>query len=126
MFQLDLKNKKTIYEQIIDGFKSMISSGEMAAGEKLPSVRELSAALTVNPNTIQKAYRCLEDEGWIYTVTGRGAFVSEARPQADSRQLDGLSEQIGELISQLIWQGADPEELKVKLADMVDKRRGIK
>ena len=60
MFQLDLKSKKSIYEQITDGCKEYIISGVLKAGDKLPSVRELSSILTVNPNTIQKAYGYLE------------------------------------------------------------------
>ena len=60
MIQLDLKSRKSIYEQVIDGFKELITRGVLHAGDKLPSVRELSRTLTVNPNTIQKAYRQLE------------------------------------------------------------------
>ena len=77
MIQLDLKSRKSIYEQIMDGFKELITRGVLHAGDKLPSVRELSRTLTVNPNTIQKAYRQLEADRYIYTVSGLGCFVSE-------------------------------------------------
>ena len=67
MFQLDLKSRKSIYEQVVDNLKEMIISGVLKSGEKLPSVRELSRMLTVNPNTVQKAYRELERQGYVYT-----------------------------------------------------------
>ena len=57
MLQLDLKSRKSIYEQVMDQLKEQIMTGQMATGEKLPSVRELSKSITVNPNTVQKAYR---------------------------------------------------------------------
>ncbi|MDD4122426.1 MAG: GntR family transcriptional regulator [Eubacteriales bacterium] len=76
MFQLDLKSRKSIYEQIVDNVKELIMTGVLSAEEKLPSVRELSKTLTVNPNTIQKAYRELEYQGYLYSVTGLGTFVA--------------------------------------------------
>ena len=76
MFELDLKSRKSIYEQVMDNLKEQIMTGTLQAGDKLPSVRELSKAITVNPNTIQKAYQELEKLGSIYTVKGRGNFVA--------------------------------------------------
>ena len=86
MFQLDLRGNKSIYEQIIDKFKEFIMRGTMKQGEKMPSVRELSKTLGVNPNTIQKAYRELERQGYIYTASGIGTFVADKntiRPDED-------------------------------------------
>ena len=77
MFQLDLKSRTSIYEQIVDNIKELILSGVLRAEDKLPSVRELSKTLTVNPNTTQKAYRELEYQGFVYTVSGLGTFVAE-------------------------------------------------
>jgi GntR family transcriptional regulator len=88
MFQLDLKSRKPIYEQIVDRFRDLIISGTLAPGDRLPSVRELSKSLTVNPNTIQKAYRELERQSYVYTVQGLGAFVEKPelrRPDAALR-----------------------------------------
>jgi len=76
MFQLDLKSRKTIYEQIVDNLKELMIAEVLKPEDKLPSVRELSKTLTVNPNTIQKAYRELEYQGYVYTVTGLGTFVA--------------------------------------------------
>ena len=85
MVQLDYRDARPIYAQIVDGFRSQISAGILQNGDKLPSVRELAGMLTINPNTIQRAYRELEMGGWIATVAGKGCFVcgvpSEAQPE---------------------------------------------
>ena len=65
MFELDLRSRKSIYEQITDNLKELIMTGKMPFGTKLPSVRELSKQISVNPNTVQKAYRELERQGYI-------------------------------------------------------------
>lgn len=75
MIHLDYRDSRPIYTQIIDGFREQIATGVLQPGEKLPSVRELAAALTINPNTIQRSYRQLEVEGWIATMPGKGCFV---------------------------------------------------
>lgn len=75
MIHLDYRDSRPIYTQIIDGFREQIATGVLQPGEKLPSVRELAAVLTINPNTIQRSYRQLEVEGWIATVPGKGCFV---------------------------------------------------
>ncbi|MCI1219253.1 MAG: GntR family transcriptional regulator [Bifidobacterium sp.] len=75
MIDIDLKSRKSIYEQVIFGIKEQILSGVIAPDSKLPSVRELSKQLTVNPNTVQKAFRELESQGYIYTVSGVGSFA---------------------------------------------------
>lgn len=75
MIHLDYRDARPIYTQIIDGFKEQISTGVLQSGDKLPSVRELAAELAINPNTIQRAYRSLEVDGWIATVPGKGCFV---------------------------------------------------
>ena len=75
MVHLDYRDARPIYVQIIDGFKEQITASVLRSGDKLPSVRELAASLAINPNTIQRAYRQLEMEGWIATVPGKGCFV---------------------------------------------------
>ncbi len=74
---IDYKDRRPIYEQIIDNFQQMILCGAMARGEPMPSVRSLAMELSLNPNTIQRAYQELERNGYIYTVKGKGSFVSE-------------------------------------------------
>lgn len=72
---LDYRDARPIYTQIADNFRSQIRAGVLQDGDKLPSVRELAGELAINPNTIQRAYRELESEGWIASVSGKGSFV---------------------------------------------------
>jgi len=78
MVHLDYRDARPIYTQIADNFRSQILAGILRSGDKLPSVRQLAASLAINPNTIQRAYRELELEGWIASVPGKGSFVSNA------------------------------------------------
>ena len=68
MIKLDYMDSRSLHEQIKDGIKSLIINKILLEDEQLPSVRELSISLTVNPNTVQKAYKELESEGFIYSV----------------------------------------------------------
>lgn len=77
MFQIDPLSRKPVYEQLIDQLERLILSGVLHAGDQLPSVRSLSIELSVNPNTIQKAYSELDTRGIIYSIPGIGCFVSE-------------------------------------------------
>lgn len=122
MIQLDLKSRKSIYEQIVDGFKELVTSGVLKSGDKMPSVRELSKMLTVNPNTIQKAYRKLEDEGWVYMVPGLGCFVSD-KPQApDMEKAQQIYAQIGECVKQLLFIGLTAETIQKDIAVIINER----
>ena len=89
MIHLDYRDGRPIYTQITEGFRIQILKGLMKPGEKLPSVRELAASLAINPNTIQRAYRQLEMEGWIATVPGKGCFVcsDERLAEEEKRRL---------------------------------------
>ena len=66
---------RPVYQQIMAAIRGAILKGELPPGGKVPSVRDLAAQLAINPNTIQRAYRRLEAEGWIATVPGKGCFV---------------------------------------------------
>jgi len=76
MFSIDYRSSKPLYQQIVDNIELMTVRGVLAPESRLPSVRSLAIELSINPNTIQKAYGELESRGVIYTVQGRGAFVS--------------------------------------------------
>ena len=80
MVHLDYRDTKPIYTQIVENFRSQIATGILQPGDKLPSVRELAAQLSINPNTIQRAYTELERRGVIYTVKGKGNFVADMQP----------------------------------------------
>lgn len=75
MIIINYNDKRPIYEQVVDRMQALILGGALEPDEKLPSVRALAMELSINPNTIQKAYHELEAAGYIYTVKGRGNFV---------------------------------------------------
>lgn len=127
MFQLDLKSRASIYEQIVDNIKELILAGVLTAEEKLPSVRELSKTLTVNPNTIQKAYRELEYQGFIYSVAGLGTFVSEASDkEIDARRVEEVTEELRRGIRELAFLGLPEERIFILLNDLLDERGDLK
>ena len=77
MFQIDIMSRTPVYEQIISQLENFVLTGILKAGDKVPSVRNLSATLSINPNTIQKAYSELDNRGIIYSVPGKGCFIHE-------------------------------------------------
>ena len=103
MIHLDYRDSRPIYSQIYEGLRSQIRSGILVQGDKLPSVRELAADLAINPNTIQRAYRELEMQGYIASIPGKGSFVSavpasehaEQQPAWDA--LDAAARQLMQL-----------------------------
>ena len=103
---IDLRNPKPIYEQIKDNIKQLIITGALKPDEKLPSVRELAQTTSINPNTIQKAYRDLESDGFIYTVSGRGNFVAPSPKNVDSKRLEELYDILRAAVGELSYLGA--------------------
>ena len=97
-----------------DGLRRLIVSGTLPLGEKLPSVRELSTQLTINPNTIQRAYRELETEGYICSVAGRGSYVQI--PDDPARQ-DALLQQFDAAVQELLYLGMRSEELRRRIPE---------
>ncbi|MBE6996199.1 MAG: GntR family transcriptional regulator [Ruminococcaceae bacterium] len=110
MLTLNYRDSRPIYEQIRDGLKRLIVSGAMAPDEKLPSVRVLAQQLSINPNTIQRAYNELENEGFIYSVPGKGSFACAAADAGESRKRE-LEEKLRELAAELRYLGVGEEEL---------------
>ena len=110
MISLNYRDSRPIYEQIRDGLKKLIVSGAMAPNEKLPSVRALATQLSINPNTIQRAYNELENEGFIYSVPGKGSFASPTVDSSESRKQE-LENKIRELAAELRYLGVSEEEL---------------
>ena len=102
MIQLNYRDSKPIYEQIKEGLRRLVVTGALSAGEKLPSVRELASQLAINPNTIQRAYRELENEGYIYTLVGKGTFVAENDNMDKTREKELLKE-FDELVTELLY-----------------------
>lgn len=86
MIVIDYSDHRPIYEQITDRFRQLIVRNILAPETQLPSVRSLAVELSINPNTIQRAYQELERQGFIYSVKGKGSFVSPNRDYIDSQQ----------------------------------------
>lgn len=114
LLHLDYRDSRPIYVQIMDALRQQIASGVLRQEEKLPSVRELAASLSINPNTIQRVYRQLEMEGWIATVPGKGCFVCgipEGNPQEELR----LLRQFDDAARNLLRRGYTRQELTRRL-----------
>lgn len=114
MISINPQDSRPLYEQIEDNFCKLISAGIMVPDQKLPSVRSLASQLAINPNTIQRAYRELEAKGFIYSVSGKGSFVSDASDALDSRKAELLG-QFDSLASELMELGCTADELAIRL-----------
>ncbi|MDR1704559.1 MAG: GntR family transcriptional regulator [Clostridiales bacterium] len=118
MFQIDLKSRKAIYEQVVDNFKRLITTGALREHDKVPSIRDLARSLDVNPNTVQKAYRELETQGYFYTVLGQGNFIASPSTNDDKAVQTRLNA-VGELVRELIYHGVSKEEI-IKFIESLD------
>ena len=98
MISIDYQSKLPLYEQIVQRFQTLILSGALPPGSQMPSVRSLAMELSINPNTIQKAFSTLEQEGYIYSVKGKGNFVAESTGLAEQKNRT-LMEQFRRLVS---------------------------
>jgi GntR family transcriptional regulator len=125
MFEIDMKSRRSIYEQVVDNMKERILVGVIAPDEKLPSVRDLSKALTVNPNTVQKAFRELEQQGYIYTVTGVGSFASPPESiRADAKLIAESRAALADRLRELYFLTRDAAEVRRIVDDEMDRLPG--
>ena len=111
MIILDYKDRRPIYEQVAEKLEELMLLGILGENEPLPSVRRLAMELSINPNTIQRAYAELERQGYIYTVKGKGSFVAENSVMKEKRKKDLLI-QVSEVIDEAIRLGISGEEIK--------------
>lgn len=100
MIQVDIRSRVPIYEQLYENIRRLILLGVMAEDEKVPSVRELASHLTINPNTIQKAYKALERDGYIYSVSGRGNFVKGLDPLQYKQETRDLIQKLNQVLEE--------------------------
>jgi GntR family transcriptional regulator len=107
---INYRDPRPIYEQVKDELRMQIITNVIRSGDKMPSVRELASQLVINPNTIQRAYRELEGEGYIYSVPGKGSFAGDHR-DADSERIGSLFRQLEEVVSELGLLGVSKEAL---------------
>lgn len=115
MVNLDYRDARPIYLQICDGYRQQILAGVLQEGERMPSVRELATRLTINPNTIQRAYRELENQGFVVSVPGKGCFVSAAGAQQGASGL--LLQEFDALCARLTALGVSRQTLICRLEE---------
>ena len=85
MITLDYRDRRPLYEQVIERFQDLMFKGVLVQDEKMPSVRSLATDLSINPNTIQRAYAELERQGFIYSIKGKGSFVADSSRMKNGR-----------------------------------------
>lgn len=118
MFQLNYQSHKSVYGQIVDNIKEQIMTGVLKENTQLPTVRELSQLLTINPHTVQKAFQTLDQEGYIYTIANKGTFVSSRKHvKIDEQKVDDMIQAIVEGYKELIHMGMAQDEIHNKILE---------
>ena len=107
---INYQDGRPIYEQIMERYKLLILKGVMSPDEQMPSVRKLAMELSTNPNTVQRAYTELERQGFLYSVRGRGSFVSGGAG-LHARKREEIKEKLTGLLREAKEVGLDPAEL---------------
>lgn len=123
MIQLNYRDPRPIYEQVKDGIRKLAYSGVVGPDEKLPSVRELAMKLAINPNTISRAYKELEQEGFLYTVAGKGTFINQEYDLNDSRK-EELWQQFEKAAKGLIELSVTSQEFEERIKSLVGVKEG--
>lgn len=118
MILIDHKDRHPIYEQVIERFQQMILCGAMQPNASMPSVRSLAMELSLNPNTIQRAYQELERTGYIYTIKGKGSFVSETATAAANKRRQ-LRRELQAFTDKALLAGISAQELQGMLAECI-------
>lgn len=120
MFQLNYRDSRPIYEQIKEQIRNLIVTGIITPDEKLPSIREIASSLAINPNTISRAYRELENEGYIYTIPGKGSYSAPVK-SIDTRREEDLFKQFDKIVLELFYIGHSKEELTSRICKSIEK-----
>ena len=125
MILIDYKDRRPLYEQIVEKLSDLMVRGVLAQDSQLPSVRSLATELSINPNTIQRAYVELERQGYIYTVKGKGSFVADNTVMKENRKKEVLL-QVSDMIDEAIRVGIPGDEIKnmVEIQYKAAKRNG--
>src|ERR1700730_6689485 len=129
-FRLDLHSGVPVYRQIIDPVVGGIAAGALVGGDQLPTVRQLAVDLSINPNTVIRAYRELEIRGVLETEQGTGTFISHQKaPRDDAERQRRLKQLVGEFVARAGSEGFALEELLEQLqggdSDRAKKRRSV-
>jgi len=126
LIDIDVTSSTPIYAQIVDYVKEGILKGIFVPGEKLPSVRDMAKMMTLNPNTVQRAYRELEREKVLVTVKGRGTFISEQyTPRKDEFKLSEVKDILKKGIVEAFYMGFNKDEVIDFVKKIVDEMEGL-
>lgn len=117
MFRLDIGDHRPLYEQIKEKMKFLIIGGILHDGDRIPSVRELAVDMTINPNTVARAYRELESEGFIYSQKAKGYFVAP-REHIEKGDRDELFSRFNDAARELMYRGVGCDELCAMVQDL--------
>lgn len=120
MITISYRDSRPIYEQVRQGFSKLITTGVLKPDSRLPSIGETAAGLTVNPDTVARAYELLEEDGLICTVPGKGSYVCNMTERALAEQKRMLTEQLGDCVRQLRLSGISRDELLALTAEAFD------
>lgn len=123
MLTIDYRSGESLYVQIKNNFKKMILSEALKENEMLPSVRQLASSLAININTVQRAYRELEQEGYIYSIPGKGNFVAKLNKSVINKNLDEFKVKLFEVMEKAKLLDISKEEIS-KLVDEFYENRG--
>lgn len=115
VFKLDYSSGKPIYEQIKMNLKQLIIDGALKSGDRIPSVRELACSMAINPNTIQKAYKELEGEGYVYSVRAKGVFVAEMENINEDIDSDELFLKLEQVVKEMYFLGVKKEKITLSI-----------
>lgn len=110
MIQLDYRDPRPVYEQVKEKLKELILAKVLKAEDRIFSVREMSSYLTINPNTILKAYKELESEGYIYSVKGKGYFVADRKSVIKTVDKAPIYSKVEESLKELYYLGVSKED----------------
>ncbi|HWS79123.1 MAG TPA: GntR family transcriptional regulator [Thermomonas sp.] len=117
MIQIATGDPRPIGRQIVDAVRMKIATGELSTGDQLPSVRGLAQQLTINPNTVAKAYAELAAEGWLESRQGMGLYVAAMRQRlSDGERERRLDEAVGRFVNDVIPLGFAPDEVQARVA----------
>ncbi|MEM1182235.1 MAG: GntR family transcriptional regulator [Acidobacteriota bacterium] len=121
MIQIATGDARPIFQQIVDGLRLKIATGELGAGTRLPSVRGLAMQLTINPNTVARAYTQLAEEGLIVSQKGVGVFVAERRQRlSDAERRRRLRDATERFVHAVVSLGFSPEEILDHLSEELE------
>lgn len=122
MLQLDYRSGESLYVQIKENFKKMILSKSLKEDELLPSVRALASNLAINVNTVQRAYRELEQEGYIYSIPGKGNFVAGQIEDAKQKSIAEVRDELSKLVEKANAFGVEQEDFQKMVKELYDRR----